>query len=141
MFGNAFVIEYDDLNGVFNGRLCDKENNGLSFLNLRALINLMFAEHNVGILIVAGSPYGLMYYYDKFHFTDSIHADQREKAEHKMEKSVSSNVILLTREFLRTILRTVHSNAGTQFSINAINVVVKEVFVPMQQYLDAHPSM
>ncbi|GBL81661.1 hypothetical protein AVEN_93447-1 [Araneus ventricosus] len=56
-----------------------------------------------------------------------------------MEKPVSWNAILLTK-FLRTICRTVHSNASTQFPINAINVVVKGV-LPMQQYLEAQPSM
>ena len=34
-----------------------------------------------------------------------------------------------------------HSNAGTQFSINAINVIVREGNVPMQQHLEAHTSI
>ncbi|GBN45013.1 hypothetical protein AVEN_56209-1 [Araneus ventricosus] len=96
-----FVIKYDDLNGVFNGSLCDRENDGISFLNLRVSINLLFAEHNVGILIAAGSAYGIMYY-DNFYFTYSHSCGPKETAEHKMEKPVSSNAILLRNSFVQS---------------------------------------
>ncbi|GBM01464.1 hypothetical protein AVEN_209285-1 [Araneus ventricosus] len=140
MFDNAFVIEYDDLNGAFSGSLCDRENDGISFLNLRVSINLLIAEHNVGILIAAGSAYGLMYYDNKFYFTDSHSCGPKGKSGAQNGKACVIECDTID-EFLRTIRRTVHSNAGTQFSINAINVIVKEGVLPMQQYLEAHPSM
>ncbi|GBM38275.1 hypothetical protein AVEN_17721-1 [Araneus ventricosus] len=140
MFDNAFAIEYEDLNGALNGSLCDRENVGINFLNLRVSINLLFAEHNVGILIAAGSAYGIMYYDNVFYFTDSHSCGTKGK-----RGAQNGNACVIecdtVDEFLRTIRRTLHSNAGSQFSINAINVVVKEGVLPMKQYLEAHPSM
>ncbi|GBO41872.1 hypothetical protein AVEN_143063-1 [Araneus ventricosus] len=140
MFYNAFAIEYDDLNGAFNGSLCERENDGISFLNLRVSINLLFAEHNLGILISSGSAYGIMYYDNKFYFTDSHSCEPKGKSGAQNGKACVIECDTID-EFLRTIRRTVHSNAGTQFSINTMNVVFKEGVLPMQQYLEAHPSM
>lgn len=138
IFDNAFRIEYDDVNGAYNGSLCDKENNGIDFLNLRDAMNLLFVEHNVGILINAGSAYGLMYYHNKWYFTDSHSCGPKGKSGAKNGKAciIECDTIV---QFLRIIRRTTHSTVGTQFSINAINVFLKEQGT-MQQYSEANSS-
>lgn len=79
LFQNAFAIEYDDLNGTFNGSLCDRENDGINFLSLRESLVLLFANHNLEILVCAGSAYGLMNVDNNFYFTDSHSCGSKRK--------------------------------------------------------------
>lgn len=88
-------------------------------------------------MIVSSRAYGLIYYDNKFCFTDSDSCGSKGKGGVQNGKACIIECDTIDK-FIRNILQTVHSNADTQFSINAINVVVKEIVLPMEQYLQEH---
>lgn len=107
----AFAIQYDDLNGAFNGSLSDRENDGISFLNLCVSINLLLVNHYNGILRVTGIVLGLMYYDNMFYFT-GFHMNGSKG------RSENGKACLIECDTIHNPRGTVYSNAGIIFLVN-----------------------
>lgn len=69
MFGSTFSIEYD-VDSQLYGNMQDFQNREVGMTLLRAL-NVLFQNHNAGVLIVGGKSLGLLHYGNRYYFTDS----------------------------------------------------------------------
>ncbi|KAG5666753.1 hypothetical protein PVAND_014765 [Polypedilum vanderplanki] len=121
MYDNAFGIEYDD-EWMCTGSLQDNINDGVIGRTLLNAIRMLFIEHKAGVLVCESKSLGLMYYDDKYYFTDS-HSCGPAGASAANGKACIIECDTI-EELHRIVRRAVHSK-NVPFVINYIDVIHK----------------